>query len=452
VADPGSIRVRSAPRNGAGNRAWKTLGPPSSRNVRLAPKTLHARSGLCYPADLPSVREADTTTQAMTSSVHNSSSPNEFGRLHTAIVVVAWINFIGLVLGGLVTSSDSAVIDPEWPSFAGAFLPDVSRVLADGRLFVEHTHRILMGLTLVGTLAVGSVLCRHPLSTRRVRRVAVFAMGLVVVIAVLGGLTVLLGKSPPLSVLHVSLAAVFVACLWSLSARTSPKWREAGDAKPLEERGARRILTLALASVVAIWVQIVLGAVPRHATAEFGGRTLVIVGDLVHIVGAFGVSAVILLTHLEVGRHARKRQWLLRPALGSMLLLVFQILLGFVAFFLQPKDPPSQTVLGAATPKASPVPTVDSASAPPSAGSSALPIVATRADAAPAAGRARADGSHVISASAHQAIGLWIFILAVTLHARARRDFELATARGVSADPRPETRERAAPESREVRT
>jgi heme A synthase len=180
-------------------------------------------------------------------------------------------------------------------------------------------------------------------------------------------------KLPPLvSIAHVSLAMVVLGLNSTIALATGRGWLQ--DETRLEPAEARGIAGWALATLIAVYLQIVLGAIPRHATAAVGGATLVIVGDALHIVWAFAVfTAVILLAAKVVGRHSKVAP-LFRPAALLLFLLILQFFIGFVTFLTQPKEPGQP-----------------------------------------------AEGLHELSATSHQALGALMLVAALVLTLRAWR-------------------------------
>jgi cytochrome c oxidase assembly protein subunit 15 len=132
-----------------------------------------------------------------------------------------------------------------------------------GGIFYEHGHRMVA--TFVGFLTTVQAIWfwrREPRTW--VRNLAVAAWVAVVIQGLLGGLTVLLLLPTPVSVSHATLAQLFFSSMVLLALVTSRRWlsyrSEAGNT------GAQT-LRLAFLSVVAVLVQLVLGAVMRHLHA-----------------------------------------------------------------------------------------------------------------------------------------------------------------------------------------
>jgi len=177
------------------------------------------------------------------------------------------------------------------------------------------------------------------------------------------------------------MAMLFISAVTILAVVTSPGW--IGEKTRLKLSKAGPICSLALFAVLSIYVQIVLGAVPRHATLEpgGGGETLQMIGDLVHIVWAFAVFTGIVLLAGKV-LSLSKAERILHPCLGLLLLLFLQVFLGFATFIYQ--TPPSLVV-----------------------------------DEAP--GLVKTLGTFETLASVHQAVGVLILILSVVVCARVYR-------------------------------
>jgi heme A synthase len=101
----------------------------------------------------------------------------------------------------------------------------------------------------------------------RVRRLAIAALGAVVLQGSLGMLTVRLKLQAPLvSITHAGVAEITLALLVTLAVVTSPWWIESPPARGTE--ADRRSTRRAFATVGVVYVQILLGAWYRHTSSN----------------------------------------------------------------------------------------------------------------------------------------------------------------------------------------
>ncbi len=256
-------------------------------------------------------------------------------RLHRFATAVAGATLILIFVGGLVTSTGSGLAVPDWPLSFGQIFPRMV-----GGVLYEHGHRLVAGTvglaTLVLTIAVWLVDRRRSLHV-----VALAAIGAVVAQGVLGGLTVLLLLPPAVSVAHACLAQAFLCLTVTLAAMTSPAWN---DSRRLTDDGAPSLALLTRATAIAVYVQLILGAVMRHTGAglaipdfplAFGGivppldRPGVAI-HFAHRLGAVVVLAFVAGTALTIGTRYPRERRLHRPALLACALVALQITLGAV--------------------------------------------------------------------------------------------------------------------------
>src|SRR5215831_2845319 len=143
--------------------------------------------------------------------------------LHRYALLAAMATFPLLFVGGLVTSTGSALAVPDWPTTFGQnmFLYPWSRMV--GGIFYEHSHRLLGAL--VGFLTMTLTLWlwfndRRPL----LRWLGGIALAAVMIQGALGGLRVVLLQQT-LAIVHACLAQAFFALLVSIALLTSPAWK-----------------------------------------------------------------------------------------------------------------------------------------------------------------------------------------------------------------------------------
>ena len=175
--------------------------------------------------------------------------------LHRFAVATAAATLFLIFAGGLVTSTESGLSVPDWPLSYGRLMPPMV-----GGVFYEHGHRMVA--TAVGILTVVLAVWLSRREPRAwVRRLGYAALAAVIAQGLLGGLTVLFLLPTAVSVAHACLAQTFFCLIVTVAVVTSPAWREASDARrdPAFRMGA--------ATVAAIFLQLLVGAVMRHSGA-----------------------------------------------------------------------------------------------------------------------------------------------------------------------------------------
>lgn len=183
--------------------------------------------------------------------------------LHRTAVLTAAATFPLIFMGGLVTSHGAGMSVPDWPNTYGynMFLFPPNKWV--GGIFYEHTHR-LMG-SVVGLLSIALAVIAWKTEMRRwVRWLAASVLGAVIFQGVLGGLRVIWTKLD-LAIVHACVAQAFF-CLATLAAMvTSRWWKGAPDLSATPEaKHGRHLVVVAAACVLAIYAQLVVGAMMRH--------------------------------------------------------------------------------------------------------------------------------------------------------------------------------------------
>ncbi len=253
---------------------------------------------------------------------------------HRAAVGVAVSTFGLVVAGGLVTSTGSGLAVPDWPLSFGQVFPRM-----EGGVLFEHGHRLIA--TTVGLLTIGlAVLLQRTERRAWVRRLGWTALGAVVVQGLLGGLTVKLQLPDAVSVSHAGLAQIFFSLTVTLAVVTAPGWMGASDPVPAPGAAATRLL--ALVTALAVYAQVLLGAIVRHTGAGLAipdfplafGRlvpplsTPLVLYQFAHRAFALVVTALIVTTSLRVLRRHGDQPALVRPAILLVVLVGWQIFLG----------------------------------------------------------------------------------------------------------------------------
>ena len=299
----------------------------------------------------------------MTRSTYNSA-------LHRTAWLTAAATFPLIFMGGLVTSHQAGMSVPDWPNSYGYNMFLFPPRLWVGGVLYEHTHR-LMG-SVVGMLSIALMVVAWKTERRRwVRWLATGVLAAVIAQGVLGGLRVVLLELD-LAVVHACFAQAFF-CLAALTVVvTSRWWVEAKDRQTGTPAG-RGLVPFAAVAVVAIYLQLVAGALMRHHGAGLaipdlplaygkvlppvsearlrvanesrvweGGLARVTLGQVwlhfTHRAGAIVVSAAVVIAAVRVLRRHR-REGLTGPAVAMLVLLAAQVALGvFTVLKRKPAD------------------------------------------------------------------------------------------------------------------
>ncbi len=269
--------------------------------------------------------------------------------LHRYALLVAVATALLLFVGGLVTSTGSAMAVPTWPLDFGTLFPRMT-----GGVLFEMGHRLVAGT--VALLTVGLAVWLWLADPRRWVRWLGFAAAVTIVLqAVLGGITVLLRLPVAIAISHAGLAQVMFCLNVTLALVTSRGWGE--PAERLPDAGAPSLRALSTATVGVVYLQILIGALVRHTGAglavpdfplAFGRLWPAIASPLVayqmaHRLGAVAVAVMVLWTVATVLRRHGAIAALRRPALLLLALLAFQIYLGATIVWTQRAVVPTTT-------------------------------------------------------------------------------------------------------------
>jgi cytochrome c oxidase assembly protein subunit 15 len=237
-----------------------------------------------------------------------------------------------IFIGGLVTSTGSALAVPDWPLAFGHLIPKL-----EGGVRFEYGHRVAAGL--VSFLTLGLAVWAGQAEPRRVvRRMAAVAFALVIFQAVLGGVTVLLELPLAIAVTHAATAQAFFCLLVAIAAIMNPRFGEPAA----NHRLAPTLPVQAAVTTAIIYAQILIGAVMRHLGAGLAipdfplsyGHLIppldsgFVVINFAHRCGALLVTLMVVWTVARVLRNAPGEARLQRPALGLLVLLALQVTLG----------------------------------------------------------------------------------------------------------------------------
>jgi len=183
--------------------------------------------------------------------------------LHRFAKFVAGFTVLLVLAGSLVTSTDSGLSVPDWPTTYGWNMFTFPPSKWVGGILYEHGHRLIAST--VGFLTILLAVWLGVSDPRRwMKRLGIAALGAVVAQGVLGGLTVMFFLPPAVSTAHAGLAEIFFCMTVAIALFTSPRWIEGYAGGAVDDTGLRRLAT---ATTALIYCQILVGATMRHTGA-----------------------------------------------------------------------------------------------------------------------------------------------------------------------------------------
>lgn len=215
--------------------------------------------------------------------------------------------FVLIAAGALVTSTGSSLAVPDWPLSFGQVMPPMI-----GGVLFEHGHRLIAGF--VAFLTVSLAAWAHYGERRALPRLLSFtAAVLILVQAVLGGITVLMRLPPSVSIAHACLGQTVFCLLACLAQASSPRFAAAAP----RTDGAWK---LGAGAAAVLFIQLALGALVRHTGAS----------AVFHI--AWACAASLAVAALAVDGLRRADGWLSRLSAAAAVLLPSQLVLGYLTW------------------------------------------------------------------------------------------------------------------------
>ncbi len=257
--------------------------------------------------------------------------------LHKFAKFVAGCTVLLILAGSLVTSTDSGLSVPDWPTTYGWNMFTFPPSKWVGGILYEHGHRLIASS--VGFLTIVLAVSLWMSEPRRwMKWLGVSALGSVIAQGVLGGLTVMFFLPAPISTAHAGLAEIFFCITVAIALFTSRGWIDGYGRHIGDDTTVRRIATT---TTVLVYCQILIGATMRHTGAGLAIPDFPLMfGHLwpthwdskiavhfAHRVGALLVALAVLTTALSVFTRTHSRD-LRRPAALLVGLVLVQITLG----------------------------------------------------------------------------------------------------------------------------
>jgi len=264
--------------------------------------------------------------------------------LHKFSRYVAASTVLLILAGSFVTSTDSGLSVPDWPTSYGWNMFTFPPSKWVGGILYEHGHRLIASTVGFLTIVLAAWIWLTD-SRRWLRWFGVGALVSVVAQGVLGGLTVLFFLPAPVSTAHAGLAEIFFCMTVAITLFTSPGWMagydvaDSGAGSGVVDATLRRAATTA---TIFIFAQILIGATMRHTGAglaipDFPWMFGHLVPDhwsgaiaihFAHRIGAIIVAGTVIGTSIYVWLRHPDRPELARPATLIIFLVVVQVTLG----------------------------------------------------------------------------------------------------------------------------
>ena len=173
-------------------------------------------------------------------------------------IFTMFLTFFLIFVGALVKSTESGLSVPDWPTTFGEnmFLFPLSSMV--GGIFYEHSHRLIASL--VGfCILINTILIQFSNYPKYIKRISWATLLLVIIQGILGGLTVLYFLPVWISASHGILGQTTFCLTIIIATITSPKW-----SYYTFEKTNTYIRLLSIFTTLAIWIQLIIGAIVRH--------------------------------------------------------------------------------------------------------------------------------------------------------------------------------------------
>ena len=271
--------------------------------------------------------------------------------------VCAIITFLMIVSGGIVTGFEAGLAVPDWPNSYGhnMLLYPLSEMVADldSGIFYEHAHR-LTGMFVGLASLILCVMLWWGDGRPAVGWLGTLILLMVIGQGILGGLRVtgtftlsdnpeLLSPSTALGIVHGVFGQIVLACIVLTAAIASWTWRSELAPRVIDAAGPAKFLAWAL--VIALLLQLVIGAIYRHLTSDLefepGRTTHILMG---HIAMAAVVALLAVINGIRGWMMEEGQPIMRRIGLGILVMVTLQLALGVVAMLLVIKHEPGAPI------------------------------------------------------------------------------------------------------------
>jgi len=236
---------------------------------------------------------------------------------HRVALFVAFLTFVVIVAGALVTSEDAGLSVPDWPTSYGHILRLPPWV---GGIVYEHSHRMIASVTGILTIVI-AFWTLFADRRRWMKYLGFAALATIVIQGILGGVTVLNFLPPAISTAHSAVGQTFFCIAVLIAVFTGRRWVEEAPS-PIADNGHPKLLVLCLYTIAILYLQLVLGGMFRHRGMSWWP----------HVVNAVAVALILTWTSVRALISFPRVEAIRRPAALLLFMLMIQLLLGFAAF------------------------------------------------------------------------------------------------------------------------
>ena len=248
----------------------------------------------------------------------NNNHIREYPWIGRIALTTVGATFFLLILGGIVSSKGVGMAVPDWPTTFGynMFTYPLSKMV--GGIFYEHSHRLIGSL--VGFLTIGLTTAIMWKDNRKWLKVlSVVALFAVIAQGIMGGMRVV-EISKMFAVAHGVFAHTFFALVVSIAFFLSNYWKELSTDNKVKE--ASKLRRFSIITSIAIFLQLIVGAVYRHTGNWFW----------VHMLFALVVTTIIFLLMDSVNKKVGEVTFLRRTSITLSALIVLQLFSGLGAY------------------------------------------------------------------------------------------------------------------------
>lgn len=245
---------------------------------------------------------------------------------HRIAVFIAFLTFILIVAGALVTSEGAGLSVPDWPTSYHHLIKLPPWI---GGIVYEHSHRMIAEFTGMCTIVIA--VWTWIVDRRRWMKYLAFgALGTIIAQGILGGITVLKLLPPAVSTAHAAVGQTFFCIAIAIAVCTTRGWMEETP-QPVADHGHPKLIVLCWYSILILYIQLVFGGMFRHHGMSWAP----------HVINALSVALILTWTGVRALAQFSKVDAIRRSAAVLLFLLVIQLFLGFAAFFTRVAPIPS---------------------------------------------------------------------------------------------------------------